>query len=168
MRFPDSKKCKDKISPPPLSEEVGGSVKKTVRYVQGLAKEWSLGCVNLPPAARGSQQAGFTQPRDHYFAQPRSQPPSLCQRPPTPLFCQNTTYSVRSAEKELRKSIFVCGLAPRGPFAATAAQSISHSNPSLLPTLHPYVYSASIVRCSVVHRPSTQRPNSQYSSRSFF
>ena len=32
-------------------------------YVHGLAKEWSLGCVNLRPAARGSQEAGFTQPR---------------------------------------------------------------------------------------------------------
>ena len=38
--------------------------------IQGWAKEWSLGCVNLQPAARGSQEAGFTQPRDHSFAQP--------------------------------------------------------------------------------------------------
>ena len=30
---------------------------------------WSLGYVNSRPAARGSQQAGFTQPRDHSFAQ---------------------------------------------------------------------------------------------------
>ena len=37
--------------------------------VQGSAKEWSLGCVNSPPAARGSQEAGFTQPRDHSLAQ---------------------------------------------------------------------------------------------------
>ena len=39
------------------------------KYVQGWAKEWSLGCVNSRPAARGSQEAGFTQPRDHSFAQ---------------------------------------------------------------------------------------------------
>ena len=36
----------------------------------GWAKEWCLGCVNSRPAARGSQEAGFTQPRDHSFAQP--------------------------------------------------------------------------------------------------
>ena len=34
------------------------------------AKEWSLGCVNSRQAARGSLEAGFTQPRDHTFAQP--------------------------------------------------------------------------------------------------
>ena len=39
------------------------------RLVQGWAKEWSLGCVYSPPAAKGSQEAGFTQPRDHCFAQ---------------------------------------------------------------------------------------------------
>ena len=38
--------------------------------IQGWAKEWSLGCVNLRPTARGNQEAGFTQPRDHFFAQP--------------------------------------------------------------------------------------------------
>ena len=37
--------------------------------IQGWAKELFLGCVNSPPAARGSQEAGFTQPRDHYFTQ---------------------------------------------------------------------------------------------------
>ena len=31
--------------------------------VQGSAKRLALGCVNLPPGARGSQDAGFTQPR---------------------------------------------------------------------------------------------------------
>ena len=36
--------------------------------VQGWAKEWSLGSVNSRPAARGSQEAGFTQPRDQSFA----------------------------------------------------------------------------------------------------
>ena len=30
---------------------------------------WVLGCVNLPLAARGSQEAGFTQPRAHLTAQ---------------------------------------------------------------------------------------------------
>ena len=38
--------------------------------LQSWAKEWSLGCVNLHPTARGSQEAGFTQPRDRSFAQP--------------------------------------------------------------------------------------------------
>ena len=41
-----------------------------LNHIQDWAKEWSLGCVNLCPAARGSQKAGFTQPRDHSFAQP--------------------------------------------------------------------------------------------------
>ena len=31
---------------------------------------WALGCVNSPPAAGGSQEEGFTQPRAHSFAQP--------------------------------------------------------------------------------------------------
>ena len=31
---------------------------------------WVLGCVNLPLAARGSQEAGFTQPRAHLIADP--------------------------------------------------------------------------------------------------
>ena len=39
-------------------------------YIQSWAKERALGCVNSPPAARGSQEAGFTQPRAHSFAQP--------------------------------------------------------------------------------------------------
>ena len=39
------------------------------KYIQGWAKEWSLGCVNSRPAARRSQEAVFTQPRDHSFAQ---------------------------------------------------------------------------------------------------
>ena len=38
--------------------------------VQGLAKEWSLGCVKRAPAARGSQDAGITQPRDRSLADP--------------------------------------------------------------------------------------------------
>ena len=38
--------------------------------VQGSAKRRALGCVNSPPAARGSQEAGFTQPRDHLLADP--------------------------------------------------------------------------------------------------
>ena len=36
--------------------------------LQGWAKEWSLGCVNSRPAATGSREAGFTQPRDRSFA----------------------------------------------------------------------------------------------------
>ena len=38
--------------------------------VQGSAKEWSRGCVNLRAVAGVSQEAGFTQPRDHSFVQP--------------------------------------------------------------------------------------------------
>ena len=37
--------------------------------IQDWAKEWSLGCVNSRPAARGSEEAGFTQPRVHFLAQ---------------------------------------------------------------------------------------------------
>ena len=29
---------------------------------------WTLGCVNLCPVARGSQEAGFMQPRDNLIA----------------------------------------------------------------------------------------------------
>ena len=32
-------------------------------------KEWALGYVNSPPAAGGSQEAGFMQPKAHSFAQ---------------------------------------------------------------------------------------------------
>ena len=44
-----------------------------VRNVHGWAREWSLGCVNSLPAARGSQEVGFMQPRDHSFARDTSQ-----------------------------------------------------------------------------------------------
>ena len=44
-----------------------------VRNVHGWAREWSLGCVNSLPAARGSQEVGFTQPMDHSFARDTSQ-----------------------------------------------------------------------------------------------
>ena len=33
----------------------------------GLTLDW-LGCMNSCPAARGSQEAGFTQPRDHFYS----------------------------------------------------------------------------------------------------
>ena len=36
----------------------------------GLGHKASLGCVNACPAARRSQEAGFTQPRDHLIAHP--------------------------------------------------------------------------------------------------
>ena len=40
-------------------------------FLQESAKRYALGCVNyLPPAARGSQEAGFTQPRAHLIADP--------------------------------------------------------------------------------------------------
>ena len=38
--------------------------------IQGSAKRWALGCVNSHPAARGSQVAGFTQPRVPLLADP--------------------------------------------------------------------------------------------------
>ena len=38
--------------------------------LQGSAKRWALGCVNSSPAARGSQEAVFTQPRAHLLAYP--------------------------------------------------------------------------------------------------
>ena len=36
------------------------------------AKKLALGCVNSTPVARGSQEAGFTQPRAHFFPHPCS------------------------------------------------------------------------------------------------
>ena len=38
--------------------------------VQGSAGRWALGCVNSPPAARGSQEGGITQPGAHLLAVP--------------------------------------------------------------------------------------------------
>ena len=38
--------------------------------VQGSAKRRALGCVNSPLVARGSQEVGITQPRDHSLADP--------------------------------------------------------------------------------------------------
>ena len=34
----------------------------------GLGQKWSLGCLNLPPSATGSQEAAFTQPRVYSLA----------------------------------------------------------------------------------------------------
>ena len=39
-------------------------------YLQGSAKGLALGCVNLHPSVRGSQEAGFTQPRAQLLADP--------------------------------------------------------------------------------------------------
>ena len=41
-----------------------------LRHSRVLGKEWSLGCVKCAPAARGGQDAGITQPRDHSLAYP--------------------------------------------------------------------------------------------------
>ena len=38
--------------------------------IQGSSKRCTLGCVNLPPAARGSQEVGFTQLRAYLLADP--------------------------------------------------------------------------------------------------
>ena len=40
------------------------------KAIQGSAKEWPLGCVKRSPAARGSQDTGITQPRDHSLTDP--------------------------------------------------------------------------------------------------
>ena len=43
----------------------------SLEYVdQPKCGPYSLGCVNSPPAARGSQEAGITQPRAHLLADP--------------------------------------------------------------------------------------------------
>ena len=34
--------------------------------IQSSSKEWTQDCVNSHPATRGSQEAGFTQPRDPF------------------------------------------------------------------------------------------------------
>ena len=41
-----------------------------VTVIQSWAIGWALGCVNSRPMARGSQEAGFTQPRAHLLADP--------------------------------------------------------------------------------------------------
>ena len=88
---------------------------------------------------------------DHY--QTALLPPlSLSMSPP--LFCQNTTFVRR--EKERRKSIFVYALWPRGLRNSRAINLPFKSVSLLLPTLHLSVYSASIVRCSLVHRPPSR------------
>ena len=38
--------------------------------VESWAKDWALGCVNSPPAARGIQEAGFTQHMARLLADP--------------------------------------------------------------------------------------------------
>ena len=43
---------------------------KVKAYLQGSAKEWTLGYVKRAAAARGSQDEGITQPRDHSLADP--------------------------------------------------------------------------------------------------
>ena len=53
----------------PSDDDLFG-VKECWKAIQGWAKEWSRGCVISRPATRGSQEAVFTQPRDHSFAQP--------------------------------------------------------------------------------------------------
>ena len=39
-------------------------------HLQGSAKEWSLGCMKCAHTARGGQEAGITQPRDHSLGDP--------------------------------------------------------------------------------------------------
>ena len=40
----------------------------SLRNIQSWAIRWALGCVNLRPVARGSQEPEFTQPRAHLIA----------------------------------------------------------------------------------------------------
>ena len=44
----------------------------SVVSIQASAQKWSIGCVKCAPVARGGQDAGFTQPRDHSYADPRN------------------------------------------------------------------------------------------------
>ena len=50
--------------------------------VHSWAKERVIGCVNSHLAAKGSQEAGFTQPRAHSFAQHCSAMPGIASRLP--------------------------------------------------------------------------------------
>ena len=55
------------------ASEVGrenGTESAATAVVQGSAKDWTLGCVKRAPAARGGQDVGITQPRDHSLADP--------------------------------------------------------------------------------------------------
>ena len=71
--------------------------------VQRSAKRWALGCVNSPSAARGSEEAGFTQPRPHLLADPcrsrRSPPLSSRSYPAVPLSILNLASINRIANK---------------------------------------------------------------------
>ena len=65
----------DRIAVPPLlrrmrSERECGIVMRTRGPIlkRCWKKQRGLGCVNSSPAARGSQEAGFAQPRAHSFA----------------------------------------------------------------------------------------------------
>ena len=60
---------------------------RSTRVVQGSAIRWALGCVNLPPAARGSLEAGITQPRAQLLADPSCTCFSF-----TPLVCTLNRY----------------------------------------------------------------------------
>ena len=42
----------------------------SVPSIQGSTKRWALGCMNSPPVqtSRGSQEAGFTHPRAHFYS----------------------------------------------------------------------------------------------------
>ena len=53
-----------------ILEEPIGDKTRTRIPLQGWTKDWALGCVNSPPAARESQEAGFMQPRVHCLAHP--------------------------------------------------------------------------------------------------
>ena len=52
----------------PLSQHICFTCWFSVVHVTGSAKRWTLGCVNSLPVARGSQEAGFTQPRAYLLA----------------------------------------------------------------------------------------------------
>ena len=51
-----------------MSHGVSELIRFCSANIQGWAKEWALGCMNLPLAARESQEVGFTQPRAHLLA----------------------------------------------------------------------------------------------------
>ena len=90
--------------------------------VQGSSKRWALGCVNSPPAARGSQEAGITQPRAHLLADSCTvlgfhTPPGLTFQPNIAQFhciiCQSSKPVIRSKRTPRRAAwdcVFTCPL----------------------------------------------------------
>ena len=70
-RCPGSNRCV--VLPINKGMEEAEKAKINLVVLQGSAERWSLGCVNTRPVARGSREAGFTQPMVamvHFLADP--------------------------------------------------------------------------------------------------